>query len=368
MRIGLALCVLTALSACGDADEATRNQVRLSVVGPGTVHVLPDDFACEGQCRFARDEGTALFLTAIPARGAAVQAWSGPCAGAERRCTIRPSSPAQVEVRFEALCPEPWTLASGPVAAMDVHDSGWLVTAGASVQVFDTLRCERIWTHELANEAVAFDVYGNVLAATDTGARLLAGPNGFPLWEVDLGATVHAVAVDEDNRFALAGHRDGSAWLVGLDALDGATRWERSPGPGTLLALEADGEVVWTAGVWMEQAFVAGYRTENRLDLWQSPVTGTQAVAVTSVGDQIAALVDRDTRTLVRFDRGTGEVVSEVSAAADALKSGLASGDELVDLASGTILGGPATRSAIATDRSYVYVASGSSVVRIPRP
>ncbi len=363
--------VIVAAAGCGGSSDADRNQVTLRVEGPGAVHVDPDGFNCDSECVFDRPDGARLFLTALPDRGARLTSWSSPCSTADPRCTIRSDGASTITAIFAPSCPEPWSVDASDVVDMATHPGGWLVTTGSQTSVWDTVSCEPLWRVDRTGTAVTFDTHGNVFIAEGNTIALLAGPNGFPLWERTVEPEILDVGVDADNRFAAVGQRGGMGWLGSFDGLDGSSEWEREPGPGTIPAMATDGDSFWVAGTWEGLALVAGYRTETRADRFQLTIDSTTAASSIGVlpNGEIAAIVHAETTQLRRFDPEDGSQLSATDTVDDTLAGPFLVGTSVVYIPTGQTVGELAHRAtAAAHSESHVYLAVGDRIQRLPAP
>lgn len=78
----------------------TRYALALTVNGFGSVASQPAGINCGTQCSANFDDGTAVTLTATPANGSVVGAWSGACSGAASTCTVTMTQARTVGIAF----------------------------------------------------------------------------------------------------------------------------------------------------------------------------------------------------------------------------------------------------------------------------
>jgi hypothetical protein len=103
------------VTATSKDGQTTTDTIRYTVLalltvtkagtGSGTVASSPSGISCGTTCTHGYAEGTAVTLTASPARGSAFTGWSGPCTGAST-CTVTTNAGTTVTARFRLL-PKP---------------------------------------------------------------------------------------------------------------------------------------------------------------------------------------------------------------------------------------------------------------------
>lgn len=363
------ICVLClgVVAGCGGEAEPEQHPVTLTVEGPGVVHVQPDNIDCASQCTVVRLDDARLLLTAVPARGARLAAWSAPCSADSAVCEVSAEVPNAIAATFEPTCPNPWKIDGDDVGAMSAHPAGWLVTSGRSLRVHDIPGCSTLWSAPGGAGAVTFDEHGNVFIAQAQRVTLLAGPNGVPLWSHDVAAQVHAVAVGPENRLLAAGERGGRGWLRAFAVLDGHTVWQLRLGTGTLRAVATDDDTVWVVGSVDGGAVLVGYDTLTGAVRWQGAIDAPEATAVSVLPDGTVAVLA--SAEIHFYDPDTGTQTAVVPTDATMLTGPVAVGSTLVHLPTGAALGTfqPAPTGAVA-GTGFVYVATQQDIVRISLP
>lgn len=95
-------CALTVGAGSNVAALFARATFRLTVavVGRGAVRSAPSGIACRPRCSAAVPSFTPVRLTAMPAKGWKLRAWSGACRGAKRTCTVPMSAAASARATF----------------------------------------------------------------------------------------------------------------------------------------------------------------------------------------------------------------------------------------------------------------------------
>ena len=74
----------------------------LGLTGMGTVVSSPAGINCPGACTGTWDAGTAVTLTAAPAKGQEVKDWGGDCSGTALTCAITLNADATPSIEFDA--------------------------------------------------------------------------------------------------------------------------------------------------------------------------------------------------------------------------------------------------------------------------
>ena len=92
-------------SSATDTDEADPIVQRLLTVskagtGTGTVSSAPAGINCGTDCTESYNQGTSVTLTATPAAGSKLSAWSGACTGTAATCTVSMSAAKTVKANF----------------------------------------------------------------------------------------------------------------------------------------------------------------------------------------------------------------------------------------------------------------------------
>ncbi len=92
-------------SSATDTDEADPIVQRLLTVskagtGTGTVSSAPAGINCGTDCTESYNQGTSVTLTATPAAGSKLSAWSGACTGTAATCTVSMSAAKTVTASF----------------------------------------------------------------------------------------------------------------------------------------------------------------------------------------------------------------------------------------------------------------------------
>ena len=146
-----ALCSTAALlCACGGggssggsnaASSTTQYMLQVSDGGNGTVTSSPGGIDCNSSgassgCSQSFGSGTSVQLTAAPAAGYAVSAWSGACGGSATTCAVTMNAAQDVGITFSAATPANAALISDPYPSTDTQPSYFFVSCdgGAPVQ------------------------------------------------------------------------------------------------------------------------------------------------------------------------------------------------------------------------------------------
>jgi type 1 fimbria pilin len=120
LAVLVALAALTlSLPAASPAASEPQGSISVTLTGSGRVQSSPGGIDCGSTCKASFPLGSAVRLSAVPASGFYLTAWSGGCVGGSQSCEATADEDTQVQAQFAAgSAPTP------PVHALTVSYSG----------------------------------------------------------------------------------------------------------------------------------------------------------------------------------------------------------------------------------------------------
>lgn len=122
------------VSATFVPTAATTFTLGVSVVGSGAVSSQPVGISCGSSCSANYAAGASVVLTATPAQGQLLSAWSGACTGQAATCTVAMNAARTVTATFAAAPPQ--ARAWGTAALLESSNDFNVAGTGSSSEAF----------------------------------------------------------------------------------------------------------------------------------------------------------------------------------------------------------------------------------------